>query len=483
MIASAGWGFTYIFLDNNTRPLRWSFATATVSLRILLGTDQTLIDGSNFSTSAQAGAQTWNVLLGSIQFQPTIAPGPPGSGNHVNELAFGADIFGKAFDANTLAVTTTWTNGAGTRRTEGDIIFNSAKTWNSYPGNLRRDASGTVNPIDLHRVAIHEMGHLLGLDHPDEAGQTVSAIMNSHVSNLDTLSMDDITGALNLYGPPGMPANDNYASATVITGLTSSGSVTVNGFNSLATRETGEPTHASNAGARGRSVWWKWTAPANGSVTVDTVGSYFDTTLGVYTGTSVAALTTIDTNDDVQTGVIIASTITFSTTTGTVYYFAVDGFENDNGGAESGGIILNVAFTPSGGTLPTITTQPASTTTTVGNSATFTVAATAGSSAISYQWQFNGTAVSGATNATLTLSNVTTASAGSYTVVVSTSAGMVTSSAATLTVNAAPAPAPAPTPAPRSGGGGGGAPSGWFIAALSLLAAARWHGRNLRAET
>jgi len=95
---------------------------------------------------------------------------------------------------------------------------------------------------------------------------------------------------------------------------------------------------------------------------------------------------------------------------------------------------------------PTITTQPASQTVTAGATVTFTVNAT-GTAPLSYQWMKGGASISGATTATLTLSSVTTASAGSYTVLVSNSIGTVTSAAAILTVNSAGAPTIASQPA------------------------------------
>jgi hypothetical protein len=37
--------------------------------------------------------------------------------------------------------------------------------------------------FDIQRVALHELGHVFGLDRPDEAGQQVDAIMDSFISN------------------------------------------------------------------------------------------------------------------------------------------------------------------------------------------------------------------------------------------------------------------------------------------------------------
>src|SRR5438876_9278948 len=86
---------------------------------------------------------------------------------------------------------------------------------------------------------------------------------------------------------------------------------------------------------------------------------------------------------------------------------------------------------------PSITTQPASQTVTVGQTATFTVVAT-GTAPLSYQWQKNGTAIIGATSATYTTPATTSADNGAqFVVVVSNVARNVTSNAATLTVNAA----------------------------------------------
>lgn len=86
---------------------------------------------------------------------------------------------------------------------------------------------------------------------------------------------------------------------------------------------------------------------------------------------------------------------------------------------------------------PTILAQPTSQTIVEGETATFTMTAN-GTTQLSYQWRYNGSDLTGATNATLILENVQRANAGIYSVVVSNGLGSATSADATLTVNPAP---------------------------------------------
>lgn len=99
-------------------------------------------------------------------------------------------------------------------------------------------------------------------------------------------------------------------------------------------------------------------------------------------------------------------------------------------------------------TAPAITAQPQSQTVTAGGSATFSVSAT-GSPAPTYQWQKGGVNIAGAASSSYVISSVQAGDAGSYSVVVTNSAGSVTSNGATLTVNAA-ATVPAISSQPQS---------------------------------
>jgi hypothetical protein len=116
------------------------------------------------------------------------------------------------------------------------------------------------------------------------------------------------------------PANDDFADGFVLSGATGS----TNGNLLGASKEPGEPAHAGDVG--GHSVWFDWTALADGPVDFNTLGSAFDTTLAVYTGDDVTALTEIASNND-DLGGLRTSRVEFLAVAGQTYHIVVDGFQ------------------------------------------------------------------------------------------------------------------------------------------------------------
>src|SRR6266704_3221044 len=121
------------------------------------------------------------------------------------------------------------------------------------------------------------------------------------------------------------PGNDQFNSRILLTGT----NLSVTGSNIGATKQNGEPNHAGNVG--GASVWWSWTAPTNGDLTIttdgstNTDGSELDTLLGIYTGSSVSALSLVVSNDDQVPGLFVTSRVRLQAIKGTNYQIAVDG--------------------------------------------------------------------------------------------------------------------------------------------------------------
>ena len=120
---------------------------------------------------------------------------------------------------------------------------------------------------------------------------------------------------------------------------------------------------------------------------------------------------------------------------------AVSSAENQAGFAvtvknSAGSITSRVARLTVRATAPTITTQPADQAAKSGGTATFTVVAD-GTAPLTYQWQKNGAAIAGATGATYTTPALSSTDNGTgFTVVVSNSAGSISSRTARLTVSA-----------------------------------------------
>jgi hypothetical protein len=291
------------------------------------GTIQFQIDGANFgsavalingsatsattSTLAAGGHTISAVYSGDTNFGGSSAPSLSetiAKGSSITSLATSASP--STFGAS-VTFTATVTGSAAITPT-GTVTFSDGTT-TLGTGTLNASGVATFSTSSLTVGT-----HLISASYAGNGNYTGSASVSlSQQVNPSTTT----------------PVNDNFANATVISGT----SITVTGSNKGATKETGEPNHGGNVG--GHSVWWSWTAPSSGSVTITTKGSSFDTLLGVYTGSSVTTLTSIAQNDDDPAGGTTTSKVTFNAIAGTVYQIAVDGY-----GGATGTITLNVSL-------------------------------------------------------------------------------------------------------------------------------------------
>ena len=92
-----------------------------------------------------------------------------------------------------------------------------------------------------------------------------------------------------------IPPNDAFAGAQVITGR----SAVIEAANAQATLEPAEPRILGFTG--GKSLWYRWTAPATGRFQLGLRSDGFDPLLAVYTGGSPGALTLVAASDNADT--------------------------------------------------------------------------------------------------------------------------------------------------------------------------------------
>src|ERR1051325_5792353 len=127
----------------------------------------------------------------------------------------------------------------------------------------------------------------------------------------------------------------------------------VAGANVGANTEQGKPTAFFNPpfsfAQWGATLWWKWTAPFSGTVTIDTFGSSFNTYLAVYTGEAVNTLAVVAQNDNAP-GLANVSLVSFTAQQGVEYEIQVGGTRTGGpGGGQvaQGTLQLNLAMPPS----------------------------------------------------------------------------------------------------------------------------------------
>ena len=150
--------------------------------------------------------------------------------------------------------------------------------------------------------------------------------------------------------------NDDFNNAMPVSLTSNAWSATQNVSN--ATSAADDPNFSCTNTAGYKSVWFKYVAPTTGLLTVDTIGSSYDTVLGIWQGTR-GSLTSVACNDD-GGGNYTSKVSSINVTQNQIYYIEVAGYYTFT----SGSLMINlthvptITLTPSNTPSPTNTPQP-----------------------------------------------------------------------------------------------------------------------------
>jgi hypothetical protein len=229
-------------------------------------------------------------------------------------------------------------SGSSTLQFEARIYdTNNNFLTNIVSGSLLNSSGGQGNPYyQLSSTKLATYTGQAGL--APYAGQTVRIYFLAQTDALGEATFLNIDDVSLLVGTADeIPSNDDFTNRIFF--ATNTVSATGAAINTFASKEPGEPNHGGNVG--GKSVWWSWTAPSIGTLTLDTTGSSFTTLLGVYTGSSLGHLTQVASSNGNNLGG--PAKVKVKVTPGTQYQIAVDGY-NAGLGAQQGSIALSLTF-------------------------------------------------------------------------------------------------------------------------------------------
>lgn len=387
-----------------------------------------------FSVTATAATATYQ-----WQFNGASIPGAALSSYTLNDVAAGAagsytvvvssggqSVTSAAAVLTVLGPPTLGTTSVATN--DGNIIL-TVNASDSVPyyykwqlnGNGIAGATGNLSP------GAAAISYTITNAGPINSGQYQAVVAND-VASEESPVFDVAAG----FGTP-IITNNNFASRYTLGSLTNGAAVF--GINSdLSAPPADGPASIAGKPASG-FLWYSWTAPFTGVISLTTRGSSFDTLLGVYTGNSLATLTPVAADDD--SGGFFTSLVSFNCLQGSNYDIVVAGYQG-----ATGNVVLALSPGPPllpgplngfsvGGSEPVITQEPVNQIVEAGVTVTLSVAATG---ATGYQWYFADAPVAGGTFSNLVISNFPPSAVGNYFVQVSNSVGTVQSAIAAVQI-------------------------------------------------
>lgn len=184
-------------------PAKWLAGDLPRNIRIAAGGHSSVDDPDGGVTQIRdAVAASWNAAVPGTLTSTTVVSGPPASiGDGISTMHF--NVVGTGCSGGCLAVTITpiATQGSETVNgivfggfTDSDIFFNPSGKFYSDS-----EADGCRREAHIESVAVHEVGHLLGLGHTPVSNATMFASTTLCSNNGESLAQDDIDGINCIY--------------------------------------------------------------------------------------------------------------------------------------------------------------------------------------------------------------------------------------------------------------------------------------------
>ena len=495
---------TGTYTDNSTQDITtsvtWTSGTSTVATITSEGLASSIATGTSQITAALSGvtsaADTLTVTPAAL-VSIAVTPGNPSIAKGLSQQ-FKAT--GTYTDNSTQDLTTqaTWTSGTSTVATitsaglASSVATGTSQITVALSGVTSPADTLTVTPAALVSIAVTPspatvmLGNTMQLTatgtYTDNSQQNISGLVTwtSSDSTTATISASGLSTGVKLGGPVTITAAFGSVSGT--TGLTVQSLPAITSQPANASVNEGQSATFMVAATGTQPFTYQWQKNASnvsgatsssyttGQTTAGDNGAVFDVIITNPVGSttsSTATLTVIippaiatqPASQTVNVGQTATFTVAASGTAPLTYQWQENGTNisgatsaayttlattaADNGDtfdvivANAAGVQTSVIVSLSVSDSPLITTQPQGESVTIGQTATFMVAVT-GATPLSYQWQENAANILGATASSYQTAATTMGDNGSlFTVIVTNSAGSVTSVPASLTVNPA----------------------------------------------